>query len=142
MAAQKGPDQKCVRQITPAWPQSYTQPLAVAAGCPSQPYSPNYPTHFQPQRSRGTPGPCFNCGEMGHLRATCPKRRRLYPFNKYVQYADGGCPDSGGKGHHALGVNDSAKVTAVSAQQQSVDAGGINNRPFQDSDRCHRPPSW
>ena len=29
MAAQKGPDQKCVRQITPAWPQSYPQPLPL-----------------------------------------------------------------------------------------------------------------
>ena len=26
------------------------------------------------------PGPCFNCMEMGHLKANCPKLARPYPF--------------------------------------------------------------
>ena len=27
------------------------------------------------------PGPCFNCTEMGHIRANCPKLSKLYPFD-------------------------------------------------------------
>ena len=27
------------------------------------------------------PGPCFNCLEMGHLKANCPKLPKLYPLS-------------------------------------------------------------
>ena len=39
------------------------------------------------------PGPCFQCGEMGHLRVSCPKRQRQYPLNdsKYVWHASFVC---------------------------------------------------
>ena len=47
--------------------------------------------HYSPQAdwsrptSRGrpprVPGPCFHCGEMGHLRAMCPKLVKTYPFD-------------------------------------------------------------
>ena len=33
-------------------------------------------SHFTPRM----PGPCFNCFEMGHLKANCPKLARTYPF--------------------------------------------------------------
>ena len=32
------------------------------------------------QRPR-VPGPCFNCTEMGHIRANCPKLSKPYPFD-------------------------------------------------------------
>ena len=35
----------------------------------------------QPARQR-LPVPCFNCLEMGHLKATCPKLNRQYPFEQ------------------------------------------------------------
>ena len=35
-------------------------------------------------------GPCFNCLEMGHLKAYCPKRNRKYPLNQL----DNLCVDS------------------------------------------------
>ena len=36
-------------------------------------------------------GPCFNCLEMRHLKAHCPKRNRKYPLNQL----DNACVDSG-----------------------------------------------
>ena len=30
------------------------------------------------------PGPCFNCFEMGHLKAACPKLATTYPFKSSV----------------------------------------------------------
>ena len=27
-------------------------------------------------------GPCYRCGEMGHLVANCPKPRQQYPFEQ------------------------------------------------------------
>ena len=39
-----------------------------------------------PGRSPKMPGPCFHCGEMGHLRAFCPKlHRQQYPLSNVVQ---------------------------------------------------------
>ena len=53
--------------------------------------------HYSLQRSCGTPGPCFQCGKIGHLRASCPKHPRPYPCsgsgNKYVWHADAMCTD-------------------------------------------------
>ena len=37
-------------------------------------------SHFTPRM----PGPCFNCFEMGHLKANCPKLARTYPFVRSV----------------------------------------------------------
>ena len=37
-------------------------------------------SHFTPR----TPGPCFNCSEMGHLKANCPKLAGTYPFDSSV----------------------------------------------------------
>ena len=39
------------------------------------------PAYRQPVRQR-VPGPCFNCLEIGHLKATCPKLNRQYPFEQ------------------------------------------------------------
>ena len=62
------------RQMTPMWAGYPT---------PTPPRIPQYP----PVRPRGMPGSCFQCGVMGHLRASCPKRQRSYPLrnNKYGQ---------------------------------------------------------
>ena len=30
------------------------------------------------------PGPCFNCLEMGHFKANCPKINRQYPLNNNI----------------------------------------------------------
>ena len=38
------------------------------------------PTYGQPRQR--IPGPCFNCLEMGHLKATCPKLNKQYPFEQ------------------------------------------------------------
>ena len=39
-----------------------------------------------PGRPPKMPGPCFHCGEMGHLRTFCPKlHRQQYPLSNVVQ---------------------------------------------------------
>ena len=38
------------------------------------------PLQAQPYRPRLL-GPCWNCLEMGHIKATCPKLTRSYPLN-------------------------------------------------------------
>ena len=48
------------------------------------PESPQPPLFIRPSGLRPrTPGPCFNCAQMGYLRAHCPHRMGgLYPFEK------------------------------------------------------------
>ena len=86
-------------------PRSYTgkfrqPPLGVGAQAVSWPRSQSLqPAPMQvrnPQPvSRPTPlvGPCFGCGEMGHLRRYCPKtvpgQARWYPCTEYVRRMDG-----------------------------------------------------
>ena len=71
-----------------------------------------------PQLTRPAPvvGPCFGCGEMGHLRRFCPKtapgQARWYPCNSDVRCMDGvtkesvNCIDRRGKREWAGCVND------------------------------------
>ena len=57
----------------PSSPSSSVQPLA---GGMMQPRGDSY-------RYR-VPGPCFNCLEMGHLKANCPKLVKSYPLSNNV----------------------------------------------------------
>ena len=38
------------------------------------------PQEWYRQPRQRIPGPCFHCMEMGHLKATCPKLNKQYPF--------------------------------------------------------------
>ena len=127
------------RQPTPVW-EGYQQPMPPAPTLmPPPQMMPLYP----PARPRSMPGPCFQCGEMGHLRAGCPKRQRPYPFSesKYVWHAGSVCsvstgvssgdsvlhvctngsvcPNSHrkGKGCEILSVNDTCRVMSDSANK-------------------------
>ena len=51
---------------------------AEPAAGPSRKVPMPQPTYGQPRQR--IPGPCFNCLEMGHLKATCPKLIKQYPF--------------------------------------------------------------
>ena len=99
-SAQRG-SKKRFRQPHQSWGQNFMYPQMLP------PAPNNYPQpHFTPQpapiRPRGMPGPCFQCGEMGHLRASCPKLQRPYPCNRndYVWHADSAC-----QGNSAVCVN-------------------------------------
>jgi len=83
------------RRFNPAWAGQYQQPIP-----PAPTVVPTAPLMQHQARPRGIPGPCFQCGEMGHLRASCPKRQRPYPFNtnKYVWHAGAGDIDSSSLG--------------------------------------------
>jgi len=77
------------RQMTPMW-AGYQQLMPpIPTFTPTPPMMPQYP----PVRPRGMPGPCFQCGEMGHLRASCPKRQRSCPLRNN-KYASSVCQDS------------------------------------------------
>jgi len=56
-------------QMIPVWDGHYPQPTSPA---PAFTLTPLMQQYLQ-TRPCGTPGPCFQCGEMGHLRASCPK---------------------------------------------------------------------
>jgi len=64
------------QQFLPQWQQPQWQP--------PPPQLISVPPRFQPRqqlRFHRPPGPCFNCYEMGHLKANCPKLgRSQYPF--------------------------------------------------------------
>ena len=61
--------------------------LPVAGG--TQTHGLSQPAHYllprplyQPQPASTRPvGPCFHCGEVGHLKSTCPRLSKSYPFD-------------------------------------------------------------
>ena len=61
--------------------------LPVAGG--TQTLGPSQPAHYllprplyQPQPASTRPvGPCFYCGEVGHLKSICPRLSKSYPFD-------------------------------------------------------------
>ena len=73
-----------------------------------------HPQLFRP------PGPCFACGEMGHLRAQCPKTagstavgmRKWYPFHVTSEHANCGAAKEvcAGTSNAGSGGTVSAKV--------------------------------
>ena len=70
------------RALDKGYTASYSQP-SNAGVQPQQ-----VPGVFQFRGNAGSssqcphvPGPCFNCTEMGHIRANCPKLSKPYPFH-------------------------------------------------------------
>ena len=60
-------------------PQQYvSNPALVGPGAFGVPMPPMASGVPRPRQV----GPCFNCLEMGHLKAHCPKRNRTYPLNQ------------------------------------------------------------
>ena len=60
-------------------------------------------------------GPCFNCLEIGHLKAQCPKRNRTYPLNQLV---------------NSCVINSVECVHGISGDDHSgVSTGGMGHSP-------------
>ena len=64
----------------PPQPSSSGNLLQPPAGGMMQPHGASYKFRV--------PGPCFNCLEMGHLKANCPKWAKPYPLSDVVVNAD------------------------------------------------------
>ena len=74
------------------FPTTYSQQLPGSSVVPVQ----QPPNVFQFRGNAGgsgqrprVPGPCFNCTEMGHIRANCPKLSKTYPFDIHSNVCDG-----------------------------------------------------
>ena len=62
-------------------------PLPTVPRAP-MPGPPGVPPLLPPGRPPRMPGPCFHCGEMGHLRVSCPKlSRQQYPLSSLARSA-------------------------------------------------------
>ena len=105
-SAQRG-SKKRLRQTPQAWGKGYPQMLPPA---PTAFPPPHFTPQAAPMRQRGMAGPCFQCGEMGHLRASCPKLQRPYPCDRdnYVWHADSVC-----QGNRAVCGNSGVSVVTL-----------------------------
>jgi len=76
----KAPNLRANRQVQGRQPGAWGKPPAQDQRERYPPRAdwsrPATPTNRPPK----VPGPCFHCGEMGHLRATCPKLVNPYPL--------------------------------------------------------------
>jgi len=68
------------RQPAPMW-GGYQQPMPTLISLSQMMPPPQMMLQYPPARPRSMPGPCLQCGEMGHPRVSCPKRQRQYPLN-------------------------------------------------------------
>ena len=95
---------KRLRQTPQAWGQGYPQMLPPAFP------QPHFTSQAAPMRQRGMAGPYFQCGEMGYLRASCPKLQRPYPcdINNFVWHADSVC-----QGNSAVCGNSGVSVVTL-----------------------------
>ena len=70
-ATQRGVKRLCrFNQMVPAWAGQYPQYPQPIPSTPN--FAPTAPLMHHQTRPRGIPGPCFQCGEMGHLRESYP----------------------------------------------------------------------
>ena len=100
-------------QWAPGMPQ-FPQPMPL----PPLPHSapPRQPGFYKP------PGPCFNCYEMGHLKANCPRLKRpQYPlYTSYVNAIDNVCGDM--SVHGEMSTNSSKPEVTVCGDMSSYNA--------------------
>ena len=86
------------------------------------------------------PGPCFNCLEMGHLKANCPKINRQYPLNNNILVVNNvnvSCNSTQGKG--GLFSGDSVgtdKGNSMGIIAQSRDVTVSPSGPDSSSQEC------
>ena len=89
--AKKTAEQRDTKRKRKAAAATAPQQARSQVGTPA-PQTPGQPAHYLLPRPALYPppavptrpvGPCFHCGEVGHLKLSCPRRNKSYPFDMY-----------------------------------------------------------